>query len=110
MRTRSHRVEVRLSDAEYTKFMNAVARAGITQQCFLRHLIGGYSPREKPSPDYFSMTEQLRIVGGSLGRIACAIHASGAFDPKEYEADIALYRQTLRDITQAVVGPEKVKT
>ena len=110
MRTRNNRVAVRLSDAEYTKLENAVARAGISREAFLRHLIGGYSPREKPPPDYYSMMEELRHIGNNLNQIARAVHTFGTIDTKEYDENAALYRDTLRKITKAVIEPEKVKT
>ena len=110
MRTRNHRVEVRLNDAEYAKFMKAVERAGITQQGFLRHLIGGYAPREKPPPDYYAMMEELRRVGNNLNQIARAVHATGRLDEKAYGENAALYREILRKITDAVIAPEKVRT
>ena len=110
MRNRNHRVEVRLSDAEHARFMKAVERAGITQQGFLRHLIGGYAPREKPPPDYYAMMEELRRVGNNLNQIARAVNMSGRLDKKEYDENAALYRETLRKITDAVIAPEKVKT
>ena len=110
MRNRNHRVEVRLNDAEYAKFMRAVTRAGITQQGFIRHLIGGYAPREKPPPDYYAMMEELRRVGNNLNQIARVAHTLGKLDTEGYDENAALYRETLRKITEAVIAPEKVKT
>jgi hypothetical protein len=107
MRTRNHRVEVRLDDAEYAKFMRVVARSGITQQAFLRHIIGGYAPKEKPPPDYFAMTTELRRVGNNLNQIARAANAHGIADPKAYEENAKLCRETLLIITKAVIEPEK---
>ena len=109
MRIRNHRVEVRLNDAEYAKLAATVARAGISREGFLRHLIGGYAPREKPPPDYYAMMEELRRVGGNLNQIARAVHTFGKIDAKEYDENAALYREILRKITEAVIAPEKVK-
>jgi len=108
MRKRNHRVAVRLDDAEYTKLITAVERAGISQESFLRHLIGGYSPREKPPPDYYAMMEELRRIGNNLNQIARAAHITGAIDTKAYDENATLYREALRKITWAVVEPEKV--
>ena len=107
MRSRTHRVQVRLDDSEYAKFIKTVSRTGLSQESFLRLLIGGYAPREKPPPDYYSMMEELRRVGNNLNQIARAIHTIGIFDPKEYEENAALYRETLRKITKAVIEPER---
>ena len=108
MRTRNHLIRVRLSDAEHAKFLKAVEKAGLTQQSFIRLLISGYTPREKPPPDYYAMMEELRGVGNSLYQIAHAIHRTGAIDLIEYDENIALYCETLRKITRAVVGPERM--
>ena len=110
MRTRTHYAMVRLNDAEHAKFKKAVARAGISQEAFLRQLIAGYAPREKPPPDYFAMMEELRRVGNNLNQIARVAHAIGKLDTKGYDENAALYRETLRKITKAVIAPDKVKT
>ena len=110
MRNRNHRIRVRLNEAEYVKFKKSVARAGISQEAFLRQLIAGYAPREKPPPDYYAMMEELRRVGNNLNQIARVAHALGKLDTKGYDENAALYRETLRKITEAVIAPEKVKT
>jgi hypothetical protein len=108
MRTRNNRVTFRLNDAEHVKFMNAVARSGISQQAFLRHIINGYAPKEKPPPDYFAMMTELRRVGININQIARAVNTYGFADPKAYYENAKLCRETLLKITKAVIEPEKI--
>ena len=107
MRARPHRIAVRLNDTEYQKFLKVAARSGVSKEGFLRLLISGYQPKENPPPDYFSMMEELRRVGDGLNRIATGIHSCGMFDPKEYDENVAIYKEALRKITRAVIGQGK---
>ena len=104
---RNNQIIFRLTDEECDRLKHLVSKSGLTQAGYIRHLINGVIPKDKPPPDYFSMMEELRRVGDSLDRIARDIHSYGIFDPKEYDENVAMYRQALRRITKAVIEPEK---
>ena len=107
MRKRNHLIRFRLDDTEHAKFLEDVEKTGLTQQAFLKLLVSGYAPKEKPPPDYYAMTTELRRVGNNLNQIARAIHTTGLFDPSEYDENAKLYRETLREITKATIEPER---
>ena len=102
---RNNQVIFRLTDEECEKLKRLAAKSGLTQAGYIRHLLKGVIPKDRPPPDYFSMMEELRRVGDSLNRIAEDIHSCGMFDPKEYDENVAIYKEALRKITRAVIGP-----
>ena len=107
MPRRNNQVIFRLTDEECEKLKRLVAKSGLTQAGYIRHLLKGVIPKDKPPPDYFSMMEELRRAGDGLNRIAKDIHLFGVFDPKEYDENVAIYKEALKKITRAAIGPGK---
>jgi len=96
-----------LYEKEAEHFSKMVKRSGLTKSTYLRQLINGFMPRDLPPPDYFAMMQSLYDVGAALGRVEQKARAVGAVDAAHYDEAVQLFRQTVRDITAAVILPEK---
>ena len=108
MRKRNFRVQVRLSEREYQKFIGKVNRSGLSREAYLRHLINGAVPQEIPPPDYFSFMERLYQVGNLLEQISRQAQALGAVDTVQYEKAVGQFHQLVEDITTAVILPRRM--
>lgn len=108
MRKRNFRVQVRLSEREYKKFLGKVKRTGLSREAYLRHLIGGVVPQEIPPPDYFSFMERLYQVGNLLEQLSRQAQAMGAVDAMQYGKAVGQFRQLVEDITTAVILPRRM--
>lgn len=108
MRKRNFRVQVRLSEREYEKFLGKVNRTGLSREAYLRHLIGGVVPQEIPPPDYFSFMERLYQVGNLLEPISRQAQVQGAVDTAPYEEAVGQFHQLVEDITEAVILPRRM--
>jgi len=86
-----------LNEKEADHLQKMVKRSGLTREAYLRQLINGLVPRDLPPPDYFAMMRALYEVGDVLRKI----------DDVNCEEAMLLFRQTVRDITTAVVLPQK---
>ncbi len=106
MRKRNCRVQIRLSEREYQKFLRKVNRAGLSREAYLRHLINGVVPQDIPPPDYFSFMERLYQVGNLLEQISR--QAQGTADAVPYEEAVGRFRQLVEDITTAVILPRRM--
>ena len=97
MRKRNIQVIVCLNQKEHQHLKKLVKRSGLTREAYLRQLINGLVPRDLPPPDYFAMMRALYEVGDALRKM----------DDTHSEEALQLFRQTVRDITAAVVLPQK---
>jgi len=107
MRDRNIHIQCWLNKKEAEHLQKMVKRSGLTREAYLRQLINGLVPRDLPPPDYFSMMQALYDVGAALGRIAQKAHALGEIDAAHYDEAVGEYRRLVRDITAAVILPEK---
>ena len=107
MRKRNFRVQVRLSEREYEKFLGKVKHTGLSREAYLRHLIGGVVPQEIPPPDYFSFMERLYQVGNLLERISRQAQALGV-NTVQYKEAVGQFHQLVKDITTAVILPRRM--
>jgi hypothetical protein len=96
-----------LYEKEAEHFSKMVKRSGLTQSAYLRQLINGLVPRDLPPPDYFAMMRALYDVGASLGRIEQKARALQVIDADEYGKAVSEFRWLIREITAAVILPEK---
>lgn len=108
MRKRNFRVQVRLSEREYKKFLGKVKRTGLSREAYLRHLIGGVVPQEIPPPDYFSFMERLYQVGNLLEQISRQAQALGVVNTVQYKEAVGQFHQLVEDITTAVILPRRM--
>lgn len=108
MRKRNFRVQVRLSEREYQKFLGKVNRTGLSREAYLRHLIGGVVPQEIPPPDYYAFMERLYRVGNLLEQISRQAQAMGMINTAPYEEAVGQFHQLVEDITEAVILPRRM--
>ncbi len=108
MRKRSNRVSVRFTDEELDHFKRLVERTGLSAEEYLRQIIRGVVPRDSPPADYYKMMRQLYRVGNSLNQIAQKAHVLNVMDVQRYDRAVAEFEQAVRNITEAIILPEKM--
>lgn len=109
MRKRSVQIIMRLSEEEDERLNNLVKRSGLSRESYLRHLIDGLIPTDKPPPDYYAMMKELHAIGTNLNQIAQKAHILGVVDVKRYDEAVALLNRAVVDITNAVMLPRKME-
>lgn len=107
MLKRNIKITFRLNQKESDHLRKLMKKSGLSQEAYFRQLINGLVPRDLPPPDYLSMMQSLYDVGAALGRIEQKARAVGTVDAAHYDEAVQLFRQTVRDITAAVILPEK---
>ncbi len=108
MRKRNNRVSVRFTDEELEHFKRLVERTGLSAEEYLRQIIRGVVPRDSPPADYYKMMRQLYRVGNSLNQIAQKAHVLNVMDGQRYDRAVAEFEQAVRNITEAIILPEKM--
>ena len=66
MRARNNRMMLRLSDNECQTLKQSSEKVGVPREVYLRMLIMGTQPKEKPSADFYGMMKELNAIGNSL--------------------------------------------
>lgn len=108
MRTRNRAVLLRLTDDELARLRALVKRSGLSQEAYLRSLVAGLRPRDKPPPDYYAMTRELHAIGNNLNQIAAKMHALGVLDATRYDKEARKLAAALAEIADAVSSPERM--
>lgn len=94
---RTIRVRFWLTEAEVERLNAATEKSGLSREAYIRTLLGGHVPMDKPPPDYFLMMRELHSIGNNLNQIAQRAHVTGAVDVARYERNAAeLFRITAR--------------
>ena len=107
MLNRNIKITFRLNRSECDRLKKRVKKSGLSQEAYLRQLIDGCIPRESPPADYFGFMQELRIIGHDFKQIAQKAQALQMIDAPHYEEALSEYRRLVRDITAAVILPEK---
>jgi hypothetical protein len=90
------------------KHLDVVAkRSGLTRSAYLRKLISGVVPADRPPPDYFQMMRELHSIGNNLNQIAHHAHATGIVDEARYDRNVASLDEAIRHISVEVTSAKK---
>ncbi len=108
MRMRNRTVLLRLTDDELAHLRALVSKSGLSQEAYLRSLIAGLRPRDKPPPDYYAMTRELHAIGNNMNQIAAKLHSRGVMDSERYDEEARKLATALARIAAAVSSPERM--
>ena len=109
MRMRNRTVLLRLTDDELAHLRTLVSKSGLSQEAYLRSLIAGLRPRDKPPPDYYAMMRELHAIGNNMNQIAAKLHSRGVMDSERYDEEARKLAAALAKITAAVSSPERMR-
>jgi hypothetical protein len=96
-----------MTEAEAERFNQIVKRSGLSRSSYLRQLIAGVIPADRPPPDYYAMMRELHAIGNNLNQIARHAHATGSIDDPRYDRNIANLDAAIARITEATVLPRR---
>ena len=107
MRERNNRMTLRLNDKECQTLKKSSEKVGVPKEVYLRMLIMGTTPKEKPTADFYNMTRELNAIGNSLNQIAKVANSKGFIDVKAYEENVRKLNGFIIEISKAVFTPER---
>ena len=107
MRNRNVFIQFCLNEKEAAAFDKAVAKSGVSRSSYLRHLIRGLVPQDRPPPDFHSMMNELHAIGVNLNQIAQRAHAFRVIDSERYDENASIVKKAIVDIYNAVLLPRK---
>lgn len=107
MRERNNRMALRLNDKECESLAKASEKVGVPREAYLRMLIMGTQPKEKPSADFYGMMKELNAIGNSLNQIATVANSKSFINVKAYEENACKLNGFILEISKAVFIPER---
>lgn len=108
MRIRKRAIMFRLTEDEFDHFHELVKKTGYSQEAYLRSLINGVVPQERPPPDYHTMVKELNAIGANLNQIARKAHVLGVIDSSRYDAEVQKLNTAVERIDDAVRLPRRL--
>ena len=108
MRNRNVHVQLWLNQKEADALARSAKKCGLTQSTYLRHLITGFVPNERPPMDYYAMMRRLYGLTNNLNQIAEKAHVLNVIDAQRYDRYAKMAEQAILDITKTVIEPRKM--
>ena len=107
-RKRNVSIQFYLNAREADLLDRKVKATGISRTAFLRHLVNGFQPRERPPLDFRAMMQELYKIGTNLDQIAQKMQTLNVIDAQRYDEEVSKLENAIRTITAAVVSPMPV--
>ncbi len=107
MRTRTHKKQFWLSDEEIEALELKSKKVGLNESEYIRKLILGYEPREKPDDRFYETMKQLRAIGNNLNQIARKANSLNFVDYPLYKAEAEKWNNFILDIKKEFLLSKK---
>ncbi len=108
MRKRNMQVLLRLTIEEWQRLEQNVKRSGLSKSSYIRSLLNGYTPKEMPGADFFTLMRELHAIGNRMNQIAARANAIGLIDAAAYADNAQKLRETTQRIYEAVMLPGRM--
>ena len=96
IRKRNNKIVFYLDDKELDKLTRNILKTGLSREAYIRMVIFGTVPKERPSADFFEVLRQLRMIGNNIQQVAIKANTLNLIDAP-------MYRQNFSEI-QNMVG------
>lgn len=107
MRSRRIKKQIWLSDEEEYLMKIKSEAVGMNASDYIRHLIVGYKPKEKPPEQFYEDIKSIRKIGNNINQIARIVNAKNIVDVPHLKKEIEKLDQLIIDIKNKYLRPEK---
>ena len=94
MRKRNKRVEVYLTEDEYSNLAEKVKLSGMSREAFIRQVLGGAEIKAKPPADFYKLIVEVRKVGSNLNQLVKRAQVLDFIDTPALQNVMAEIRET----------------
>ena len=109
MLTRKNQIIVRLNDDELSRLKSNVKKSGLSQAAYLRILITGYVPKERPDDRFYIVMRQLIGIGNNMHQIARKANALNFIDTPALNAALKKFDDFEEEVTKRFLDPDKME-
>ena len=106
MRTHTKTFHIRFTEKEYERLCKHAKKAGLPKTTYIRHMINGVWPKERPPAVYWPLLSELHHIGNNLNQLTYMAHRLGGIHVKRLEEMYTLFAETLFRIQKTVQWPD----
>ena len=92
---------------EYFELKNKSDKVGLNMSDYMRSLISGHEPKEKPPKDFYEAIKQIRAVGNNINQLTRLANATGIVDELSCKKQFDNLNQLVLDIKKQYLLPDK---
>lgn len=81
-------VSVKFSESELEKIDKMAFKTCRMRSTYIREVVLGYAPQERPSEDFYEVIRQLRYLNNNINQLTAKAHSLGFIDDKKYEKQV----------------------
>lgn len=104
---RNHKITVRLNEREFILLKTNVKKAGLSQEGYIRHLICGRTPREKPDDRFYVVMRQLAGLGNNCHQLLKKANSLGFIDTPLLKSEAEKWTAFRLEMQRRYLHPEK---
>ena len=108
MRNHPKTFHIRFTEKEYERLCKYAEKSGLPKTTYIRHMINGNQPRERPHIDHWEFMRKFYDMGSSFDRLADLAHVQGWVESDQLQAAKEAYFDLIRQIGNRMILPEKV--
>jgi predicted DNA-binding protein len=108
MRTHTKTFHIRFTEKEYNRLCKYAEKAGLPKTTYIRHMINGCCPQERPDMDYYQFMQALYRLGNNLNQVTHLAHKFGSLQTGKLEQLRNQHIDLIRIITKRMILPEKL--
>lgn len=80
-----YKILIGLTKSQEARLQSLASKSGLSMSAYVRQLIDGVLPQERPPLDFYLILSQLRYIGNNMNQLTRIAHATGRIDWKEFE-------------------------
>lgn len=107
MRSRNIKKQIWLDEEESQMLKEKSRKSGMKEAPYIRSLIRGCVPREKPGKEFYEVMKQLRGIGINLNQIAKRTNTLGYVEAKYYQEEAEKWNAFIIEVKKAFLLPHK---
>ena len=108
MRTHIKSFHIRFTEKEYQTLCNQSEKAGLPKSTYLRFMIKGQTPKDKPPVDYFNMMKEIYCIGNNLNQLTHLAHRFGSIHAKQLDETMEQFANLELAILDTIISPGKM--
>lgn len=107
MRKRNNKKQIWLSDEELELMNKNAELTGMNVSDYLRQLITGYKPKEKPPEDFYNSIKEIRRIGKNINQLVKLASASKKINVLGLNKELKMLDNLVLDIKRKYLKPDK---
>lgn len=92
-----------LTEKEHAKLKANAKRCGLSMQAYLRMLLVGIQPKERPPTDFFEVLKALRQISINMNQIAMKANAIGFINADAYWENSRRLQEAISDLKNKIM-------